>query len=248
MDFIINNQAFAKNICAYITSQIREGKEYQLSFDEIKKTKTNQQRKYLFAIFEAISKYFISLGNVELTKEIVKDWIYDELGLNATVYLPNGKKIKSNKSLSTMTVGEMAEFISRLLIFIDSSDVLEDFILPPYLRYCWTKHVTEKQIVQAYKAKLPQKSEQFLRFQRSLSCIRCGRRGGEVHHIKSGSGLGRKNPDWFTIPICHDCHVPYLHSKVGENRFIEEIRFIINSIDIEVFCRLNFLRWQEYKI
>ena len=247
MDFIISNRAFAKNICAHIAAQVKDGHEYELSFNEIRKNKTNRQRKYIFAVFEAISKHFTNLGSPFFTKEIVKDWIYSELGLNETVYLPNGKKVYTGKSLSTMTVDEAADFIGRLLIFVDTSDVLENFVLPPYLRYCWTLHVSDEQVEKAYKTEFPQKSEDFLRWQRSLTCIRCGRKGGEVHHIKQGSGLGRKNPDWFTIPLCSQCHVPYLHSTVGEMNFLKEIAHTINGLDIQTFCRLNYLRWLYHK-
>lgn len=243
MDFIISNKAFAKNICAYIASQVKAGKEYELSFNELRKSKTNRQRKYIFAIFEAISKYFANLGNTFLTKEVVKDWIYQELGFYENLYLPNGQRIQTCKTISSMSVNEASDFIGRLLVFIDTSDVLEDFILPPSLRYCWTLHVTDTQIKAAFNTKLPDKSESFLRWQRSLCCIRCGRKCGEVHHIKQGSGLGRKNPDWFTIPLCSACHVPYLHSTIGENCFISEISQTINKLNIEAFCRLNYLRW-----
>lgn len=247
MDFIITNKAFARNVCEHIISQLYDGKEYELSFNEIRKNKTNQQRKYIFAIFEAVSKYFVSLGYQFLTKEAVKDWIYSELAVNENIYLPNGKNFIARRSLSSMTVQEASHFISKLLIFIETSEVLEGFTLPPYLRYCWTKHITIEDIENAYKRKLPQKSAQFLKYQRSLTCLRCGRRAGEVHHIKEGSGLGRKNPDWFSIPICPECHVPYLHSKVGEDDFLKEIAPTINNLDIETFCRINFLRWYDNK-
>ena len=243
MNFTISNQQYAKNVLNTIYKNIESGKIYRVSFDEVKQMKTQKQLGFIFGgIIKALRMYFDRLG-YEFTPEQIKEWLYEEIGVSETIFLPNGQQRQIKKTLSAMSKKDASDFIFQILTFIDKSDALEDFILPPDLRYCWTNHIDASLIDEVQQFTFPEKSEYYLRHIRSLTCIRCGRRGGQAHHIKRGSGLGKKNPDWFTIPICEECHVPYLHSKVGEPAFLEEIKHTIGGLDIELFCQLSYLMW-----
>ena len=244
MQYLIHNKAEAANIFNYFYSQIKENSIYSLEFDELKKSKTYRQVKYIWAVFKVVSDYLVDLGNDDFEPETVKDWFYERLGLVEQLTGPDGKVFNRHKvSISSMNVLQASDFISRMLILIDNDEVLKSCILPPCLRYCWTLHVTQRQIDYAFKAKLPEKSPEYLAHQAGLSCIRCGRLGVQVHHLKEGAALGKKNDDWFTIPVCPDCHVPYLHSSAGEPNFLQEISPVINNLEIEAFCRLAYIRW-----
>lgn len=243
MNFTITNRAFAKSVLNTIGNQVQDGKIYRVSFDEVKSLKTQKQLGFIFGgIIKALRMYFDRLG-YDFTPEQIKEWLYEEIGVRETIFLPNGKQKTIIKTLSGMSKIDASNFIFQLLTFIDTSDALEDFILPPDLRYCWTNHIDGAMIEEMQQMTFPEKSEAYLKHQRQLTCIRCGRKGGQAHHIKRGSGLGKKNPDWFSIPICEQCHVPYLHSKVGEPAFLEEIKNTIGGIDIELFCRLSYFMW-----
>ena len=41
---------------------------------------------------------------------------------------------------------EASDFIFQLITFVDTNEALEDFILPPDLRYCWTHQLDERLI------------------------------------------------------------------------------------------------------
>lgn len=46
----------------------------------------------------------------------------------------------------------------------------------------------------------------------SLSCVLCDALGYpdvqpvEVHHVREGAGMGKRNSDFLTVPLCPSCH------------------------------------------
>lgn len=246
MNFTITNKAFAKNIFLKLLNEIDThggNSIYRLSFEKVKSTKTRKQLGFIFGgIIKSIVLYFDSLG-YRFTAEQIKEWLYEEIGTAETITFPNGSHKTLKRTLSAMTKQEASYFIFKLFEFIDSSEALRDFVLTPDLRYCWTNHVDVRLYEAVKLSKFPERNEEYLRYQRKLTCIHCGRRGCEVHHIKKGSGLGRKNPDWFSIPLCHDCHIGYLHSQNGEDKLLQQIKRTIGGLDIEVFCRVAYYLW-----
>ena len=52
------------------------------------------------------------------------------------------------------------------------------------------------------------KSRKYLEWVAGLPCIHCGAES-QAHHLRVGAlgaGRGRKAPDFFTIPVCYQCH------------------------------------------
>lgn len=39
-----------------------------------------------------------------------------------------------------------------------------------------------------------------------LPCALCGAHGVHVHHIREGVGMGQRQSDFLTIPLCPSCH------------------------------------------
>jgi hypothetical protein len=39
-----------------------------------------------------------------------------------------------------------------------------------------------------------------------LPCCICGAHGVHVHHVREGVGMGQRQSDWLTIPVCPSCH------------------------------------------
>lgn len=243
MNFTISNKRYAQNVLKTLYNRMQEGKTYRLMFEEVKNLKTKKQLGFIFGgVIKALCAFFSRLG-YDFTPEQVKEWIYSEVGITELLILPNGAKKNVIKTLSGMSKKEASDFIYRLINFIDTSEALDTFVLPPDLRYCWTHNIDAQLLedVQLYQG-YPLLNEYYLNHIRKLTCIRCGRKGGQAHHIKRGSGLGRKNPDWFTIPICPECHT-YLHSSVGEPNFLEEIKDVIGGLDIALFCKMSYYMW-----
>ena len=189
--------------------------------------------------------YFNSLGYQDYTPDIIKTWLYYETGIFDKKLLPDGTQREIIKTLSGMNKKEASEFISKVLNFIEHSPILNGangqraFILTPELRYCWTRGIDKDFIQAVYGEEFKERDEAYLRHQRSLTCIYCGGKSGEAHHLKNHSGLGRKNPDWFTIPVCNNCHVPIMHGK----DFMEGLKVVLNGLDIETFCRCCYYKW-----
>lgn len=47
---------------------------------------------------------------------------------------------------------------------------------------------------------------------RRQPCAMCGTREGIEQHHKSGAGMGLRSHDWYSMPLCHNCH----HVRLGE--------------------------------
>lgn len=45
-----------------------------------------------------------------------------------------------------------------------------------------------------------------LEFIASRPCALCGAEPVEVHHIRTGVGMGQRSGHYLTIPLCPDCH------------------------------------------
>ncbi len=209
-----------------------------ISYEPVKKPKSKEQLGFIFGgIIKALLLYFNSLGFNDYTPEIIKTWLYYETGVFNKKILPNGEYREIIKTLSGMNKNEASEFISKTLSFIEHSPVLSGanghkaFILTPELRYSWTRNIDEDFKILVYSENFKERDEAYLRYQRGLTCIYCGGKGGEAHHIKDGSGLGRKNPDWFTIPVCNSCHIPIMHGK----NFKEGLKTVLNELDMKSF-------------
>lgn len=48
-------------------------------------------------------------------------------------------------------------------------------------------------------------SKKYMQLIRSFGCIIC-ERPAEVHHCRSMAGMGQKNSDFLTIPLCPEHH------------------------------------------
>ena len=235
-----------KKVLGHILGQYKAGTVLNISYEPVQKPKSREQLGFIFGgLIKALLIYFNSLGFEDYTPDIIKTWLYYETGVFDKKILPSGERREIIKTLSGMNSKEASDFINKALNFIEHSPILNGtngvrpFVLTPELRYCWTRNVDEDFKVSVYGEEFKERDEAYLRHQRSLTCIYCGGRGGEAHHIKDGSGLGRKNPDWFTIPVCNNCHVPIMHGK----DFMEGLKAVLNGLDIETFCRCCYYKW-----
>ena len=236
---IISNKSEFANLAKECLNSLKTGLTYSFSFENIKQPKSIKQLGFIFGgLISALQRFYSDTDGIEYDKEILKELLYNEVGIDEMVYLPNGRRVVYRKSLSKMTKEEASEFINRCIVWIDE---YTEAVLPIGLRYLWTQYVTDEEIERVMQAPLPQKDELYLAQIRKRHCVGCGKPASEAHHIRQGVyALAEKNADFMTIPLCSNCHRT-LHN-LGEKKFLSGISNVTNNLDIEVFCRLLYHR------
>jgi hypothetical protein len=237
MNFTCCNEDYAENIAKYIKEQKKY--PFNVSVEPIKQLKTKKQLGYIFGgLISALQVYFFDLQGNVYDSNCMKDWLYCKCGIRKPVMYPDGITRDEPITLSQMTVEETSEFINNILNFIDNDT---DCILTPELRYCWLLHVSQKDLDFAGCYNFLERDESYLKHQGTLTCINCGISGTEAHHVKLTKYASQnKPPDWLTIPLCHQCHIGKVHQK-GQSEVIKCINTY--KYDIEIFCKLAYLRW-----
>lgn len=237
MQTIISNKSELVNIFNYCAREMHTGKTYSFSFEQIKSNKTAKQLGFIFGgLISALQSFYKEVDGEEYEKDLIKELLYEEIGVDSIVILPNGRKAVFKKSLSKMTKEEASEFINRCIDWIDENT---DCILPIGLRYLWTAYISDEEIETLLQRDFPEKDELYLTQLRKLHCLGCGKPATEVHHIREGVyAASKKNADYMTIPICQNCHRT-LHN-LGEKSFIKGLANVTNGMSIEVFCKLLY--------
>lgn len=238
MQFTISNEQHWENLFKYIKDLLKD-KTLNITIETVKNYKTKKQLGFIFgAIITNLQVYYFDATGEKSSPEELKEMLYKETGIYQEKTYPNGKTYFECITLSKMDVNQASEFINNILNWIDE---YTDCVLSPDVRYCWVHNITEKRIELANKF-LPKTSTNYLRSMKRSFCINCGIFGCEGHHIRSGeyAGTAIKSPDWFSIPLCRDCH-ELAHRN--EKQIIENLKHILGGLNLETFCMLCFDRW-----
>lgn len=229
MNFSCSNEQYLRNVLKTCLNSYEYGSTVNISYDVIKQTKTLKQLGFIFGgLIKAINKYFNNCG-YDYPIYVIKEWLYQQCGVYETETLPNGQTFQSNKTLSEMTKNEASEFIEKVICFIDTSEIFSDFILPPELRYCWTRNIDDERLQKIKGFSFPNFDTSFLFEQSRLTCIRCGARGGMVYHLNRPM-----KRDYLSLPLCAKCHD--LVMTHGESYLIKDIKSVLNGLSIDDFC------------
>ena len=137
-----------------------------------------------------------------------------------------------------MTKSEASDFIEKVIIFIDSSEIFDGFILPPELRYCWTQNIDDEKLHKIKDFQFPNFDSYYLLHQSKLTCIRCGARGGMVYHLQRPM-----KRDYNSVPLCAKCHDYALTH--GESYLIKDIKSVTNGMSIEDFCLYAYYLYKK---
>ena len=234
MQTIISNKAEFINICKDFLLEFKTGTLYSLSFEAVKQSKSLKQLAFMFGgIISALQRFYLENDGIEYSKDLIKELLYDAVGIDDVVFLPTGKEIKYRKSLSKMTKEEASNFINRCIDWIDENT---EAILPIGLRFLWTLHITDKEIENLMSRPFPERDEMYLRQIKKMRCVGCGKPSNEAHHIRQGIyAKGMKNYDYMVLPVCSNCH-RIIH-QLGEKTFIKGIENVLNGMKIEIFCK-----------
>lgn len=229
-----------------IDKLLADGRQVNLSYEPTSKPITRRQVGFFFAaLVNQIYLYFrncghtlkenqIKLGLYRQVARIVPDMTYD-LGIFGEQ--PEVKHISDME-----TAKEMSDFINGVFTVIDTNPIYEGLKLTPDTRYCWINHITHEEIKTVQAINFPERDNDYLNYIREQPCIICGKQHrSDVHHIRDTRTAGEaiKSPDWYTIPLCHDCHMLYAHGT----GFKEAMAWI--KIDLQDFCRICYQRWKN---
>lgn len=234
---IFNKKQFA-NIANECLNNLKPNTQYNFCLEEASKPKTLKQLNFLFgAIISSLQKYYFETDGINYRKDLLKELLYDAVGIDETLFLPTGKEISYRKSLSKMTKDEASEFINRCIGWIDENT---DVRLSPAIRFLWTANISDNEVERLLSYKFNEVDSVYLSHLRKGFCLNCGARATEVHHLRQGAySVGKKNPDYLTISICADCHRK-LHDT-GEKIFLKNIeQTVLNNMPIELFCKLLY--------
>ena len=238
MNFSCSNEQYLKNVLKTCLNDYEYGSTVNISYEVVKQSKTLKQLGFIFGgLIKAIRRYFKNAG-YDYPIYVIKEWLYQECGVYQTETLPNGSTFQSNKKLSEMTKSEASDFIEKVIIFIDSSEIFDGFILPPELRYCWTQNIDDEKLHKIKDFQFPNFDSYYLLHQSNLTCIRCGARGGMVYHLQRPM-----KRDYNSVPLCAKCHDYALTH--GESYLIKDIKSVTNGMSIEDFCLYAYYLYKK---
>jgi ferredoxin len=78
------------------------------------------------------------------------------------------------------------------------------------------------------------KNRKYMEWVAEQPCIHCGTYPVQVHHIRSnalGAGMGLKAPDYYTMPVCQQCHMD-CHSLEHDRE--TQYRWILQTIGMAI--------------
>lgn len=248
MNYIITNESKLNNVFEEIKNELEKNNSVgiNLTYEKNSKHKTYKQLKFYFGgLISAIKRHFIELYGKEYETDIIKEMLYNEVGITEELICPNGKVLQENKRISRMTVQEMSEFIEKTIDFCDEYGI----VLQPELRYLWIYNLSPQIIEEARLQKFPEKDNEYLNFVRKETCLICGTSICEAHHVKLNdlAGLGQKTPDYMAVPLCDNCHRNMSGGHIDTETIIKACPFIFQHIDIKAFCKLRYKRWLSHK-
>ena len=243
---ILNKQQWEKHK-QVIDSLINEGKQVNLSYEKAAKPVTRKQIGFFFAaLVNQIYLYFrnngwsvkenqVRYGLYKQVAQVVPDMTYD---LSMFGQEPQVKHISDME-----TAEEMSAFINGVFTVIYNNPIYEGLKLTPDTCYTWINHITTDEVKICKDIEFPERDAEYLNHIREQPCIICGiQHRSEAHHIRDTrtSGEAIKSPDWYTIPLCHDCHMLYAHGT----GFKDAMKWM--KMDLIDFCRLCYQRWKNH--
>lgn len=240
---IIYNQEMLETAIKDLRYQFEKCKRLNLSYEKAHKEKTLAQSGFVYgALIANITEYLIEEGN-NVDLEDVKDKLYKDVSRIVPEMLVD-KEIFGGKP-RIKRWGEMdreiaSKFIDGIFSVLDIDSLYNGLMLHPSIAYNWVFHLDKEELRLVKNRNFLERDEYYLNYIREQPCIICGiQHKSEAHHIRDTrtAGVAIKSPDWYAIPLCHDCHMKVAHG-VG---FKESMNWL--PIDLMDFCKLCYSRW-----
>lgn len=247
MRVIIYNKQMLETVIADMRNEFEKHKRLNVVYEKSHKERTMAQVGFLFAaLINQITEFFNDCGfNVD--SEDVRYKLYDDVSkivpeIVVDRVLFGGKP--RVKHVAEMNRELMSKFIDGVFQVIDQDPIYSGLRLHPSVYINWAYHVDNEELKQAQTATLPERDADYLNYQRTCPCIICGiQHRSEAHHVRDTrtAGTGIKSPDWYSLPLCHNCHMTVAHG-VG---FKESLKWL--PLELIDFCRISYMRWRSHK-
>ncbi len=232
-----------------IKRSFEEHKRLNISYEKASKEKTYKQMGFIFAaLIGQITDYFRSCG-FNIDEEDVKYKLYEDVSeivpeMVVDKQLFGGKP--RIKHLPEMDRELCSKFINGIFYVLDSKPMYDGLKMHPSTFYNWVFHLDSEDVRIAQTANMPERDADYLNYVRTLPCICCGiQHRSEAHHIRDTrtAGIAIKSPDWYTVPLCHNCHMGVAHGT----GFKAMMGWIPQNLGLYNFTRLCYLRWKNKK-
>lgn len=245
VQIIIYNQEMLEVAIQDLRNMFERDKRINLSYEKAHKEKTMAQVGFVFAaLINQITDYFINCG-FNIDAEDVRYKLYDEVS-EIIPEMVVDKQIFGGrpriKHISEMDRELCSKFINGVFEVLNSKPMYAGLMMHPSTYYNWCFHLEPEEIQITRNSILPERDENYLNHIRSLPCICCGiQHRSEAHHIRDTrtAGTAIKSPDWYAVPLCHQCHMLVAH---GEG-FKDSMKWI--PLDLIDFCRICYSRWKN---
>lgn len=245
MKAIIRNPEMWENHKAEIEKMVSEGQYVNLSYEKAHKPKTREQMGFLFAALMNQCRDFFNECGYNVDDKDVRYYFYEKVA----DFLPEivsdcglfGKKQRI-KHLDEYDRETMAKFIDGCFKVIDEDPLLAGIMLTPDTFYNFIFNISEDELMTVKSYKKEERDEGYLEYIRTRPCIICGiQHRSEAHHIRDvrTAGMGIKSPDWYSIPLCHKCHMNIAHGS----GFRDALKWI--PVDLMDFCQVCYFRYKH---
>ena len=254
----VYNTPHLKNVFAEINRRIKRGERLVLRFEKVTKRKSHKQLRNLFGnLVTPLAEYLsaesgITIEPLAMERELLKRYS----ALAESPVLKFGFDLRRMRPeviptrLSEMDTAQAADFTNWCVEFI--RERFPELNLPPYVDYLFMNRLAEEKIrqIEYESRKWEDRDRRYLDHIRSKPCIVCGRvaaERNEAHHLRDitlGSGVAEKVADYYTVPLCRECHQA-LHDK-GTGELCELIAPVLHEQGINVFCKVCYYRWMNH--
>ena len=221
-----------------------------LSYEKASKEKTNKQIGFIFAaLIDGITSYFQDCGfNVDA--EDVRYKLYDDVSKIVPEMVVD-KQIFGGKPrikhLGDMDRELCSKFIDGIFVLIDRLPIYEGLMLHPSIYYTYLFHLDPEEVRLAKMANLPERDNDYLAYIHDQPCMICGlQHRSHAHHAKITKYVSnsKKTPDWTALPLCYLHHLQGAHG-LGHEWLVNKLKWL--PVDLETFCRINYMRWKSKK-
>lgn len=246
MKMVVLNEQMLETVITDIRTQFGQHKRLNVSYEKSHKDKTLAQLGFVFGVFVSQISAFIKDCGFNLDHADIMYLLYKKIGKYAPDLIVDKQlfdlepRVRSISEIHDRQT--MSRYIETLFTIINQEPMFESLKLTPDAFYCWTNHLDAEEIKIAKSAILPERDADYLNYVRTLPCIICGKQHrSEPHHIRDTrtAGMGIKSPDWYAIPVCHNCHMGVAHGT----GFKDSLDWL--SLDLIDFARLCYLRWKN---
>lgn len=245
--FVVCNQEMLEVAIQDLRNMFERDKRINLSYEKASKEGTAKQKGFIFAAQINGIRDFLQYCGFNVDDEDVRYKLYKDV----SVFLPDmvvdkqifGGQPRIKHIQEILKDRELAsKFIDGIFHILDTDPIFAGIQLHPSVYYNWAFHVDKEEIKMVGQKVLPERDEDYLNYIRSLPCICCGiQHRSEAHHIRDTrtAGVAIKSPDWYAVPLCHNCHMKVAHGTGWK----ESMGWI--PIDLIDFCKICYVRWKN---